>query len=127
MIDAVRAKEKLRSAVRTVAAVAARWQAAGIDTEPLNLPIIQIQEAVAELEAIDLEAEAARQLAALARDLRSHFNGVRVSGAGLEAESNASKRLQWLELIEHEADGCVNTLDRMWPLMSDEPAGEARE
>ena len=67
-------------------------------------------------------AWAARQLAALARDLRSHFNGVRVSGAGLETEDNPLKCLGWLELIEHEADGCVRTLDRMWPLMPDDAA-----
>jgi len=122
MIEAVRATQKLRAAVRTVANVAARWQAEGIDTEPLNLPIIQIHEALAELDAIDLEAEAAQRLTALARDLRNHFNGVRVSGAGLETEDNPLKCLGWLELIEHEADGCVRTLDRMWPLMPDDAA-----
>jgi hypothetical protein len=119
MIEAVRATQRLRAAVRTVADVAARWEAAGIDTEPLNLPVIQIQEALAELAAIDLEAEAARRLAALARDLRNHFNGVRVSGAGLETEDNLRNRLEWLHLIELEADRCVRTIDLMWPLMSD--------
>jgi nitrogen-specific signal transduction histidine kinase len=123
MIEAVRARQRLRAAVRAVVGVAARWQAEGLDTEPLNLPIIQIHEALAELEAIDLEAEAAQCLAALARDLRNHFNGVRVSGAGLETEDNPFKRLQWLELIEQEADRCVRALDRMWPLMPDDGIG----
>jgi nitrogen-specific signal transduction histidine kinase len=122
MIEAVRARQKLREAIRKVAGVAAQWQEAGVDTEPLNLPIIQVQEAIAELDAIDLESEAARRLAVLARELRNHFNGVRVSGAGLETEDNPAKRLRWLELIEQEADGCVCTIDRMWPLMSDEEA-----
>ena len=120
MIEAAGATTKLRTARRAIIKIAAEWQAAGIDTEALNLPLIHIQEALAELEAINLEAEAARQLPVLARDLRNHFNAVRVSGAGLETEDDRSKRLRWLELMEQAADGCITAVNRMQPLMPDD-------
>ena len=113
MVDATVAMTKLRTARRAIIVTAAEWQAAGIDTEPLNLPLIQIQEALAELEAINFEAEAARHLPVLARELRNHFNAVRVSGAGLETEDNPLNRLRWLDMIEQAADRCIETLDRM--------------
>ena len=120
MIDAAAAIKKLRRARRAIIEVAATWQAEGVETEPLNLPLIQIQEALAELEAINFEAEAARQLPLLARELRNHFNAVRVSGAGLETEDDRAKRLRWLDLMEQAADGCIAALGRMEPLMPDD-------
>ena len=120
MVDAASAVMRLRTARRAIITVAANWQAEGLDTEPLNLPLIEIQEALAELEAIHLDAEAARQLPVLARELRNHFNAVRVSGAGLETEDDPYKRLRWLELIEQAADRAISTVSRMEPLLPDE-------
>ena len=118
MADVGRALEKLRAARRRIVAVAAEWQAKGIDTQPLNLPLIEIQEA---LEAVGFDAAAPRLLDLFGRDLRDHFYVVRVSGAGLETEDDPSKRLQWLDLMDQAADRCISTLDRMRPLMPDEP------
>ena len=120
MADVVRAMEKLRAARRQIVLIAAEWQARGIDTEPLNLPLIHIQEALAELEALGLEAVVPKLLDLLGRDLGGHFNAVRVSGAGLETEDDPSKRLRWLDLMDQAADRCIVTLDRMRPLMPDE-------
>ena len=120
MIEALRAIDRLRAARRRLVEVAAAWQAEGIDTEPLNAPLIDIQEALAELEMLDLERAAAQQLSVFGRALRNHFNAVRVSGAGLETEDGAAARLRWLELIEQAADQCIGTLDRMRPLMHDD-------
>jgi hypothetical protein len=119
MTEALDAVQKLRAARRRIVQIAAAWQAAGVDTEPLNLPLIEIQEAIAGLEAIDLPAEVGRRLAVLAKELGNHFNAIRVSGAGLETEDDPPKRLRWLDLMEQAADGCIRTLDRMHPLMSD--------
>ena len=116
MSENARAIETLRRARRRIVEIAAAMQAGGVDTEPLNLPLIQIQEALAELEATDLEAAAARRLEALGRELRSHFNAVRVSGAGLETEDRPDNRLRWLELIDSAADQCIRTVERMDPL-----------
>lgn len=120
MVDASGVILRLRAARRSIITVAAEWQAEGLDTEPLNLPLIHIQEALAELEAINLDAEAARHLPVLARELRNHFNAVRVSGAGLETEDDPYKRLRWLDLIEQAADGAIDAVSRMEPLLSDE-------
>ena len=111
---------KLRRARRAIVETAACWQARGFDTEPLNLPLIQIQEALADLESMDLDAEAGRQLRALAAELRNHLDAVRVSGAGLETEDDAARRVRWLDLIEDAADRCIRTIDRMQPLTEDE-------
>ena len=123
MIEALHAIGRLRAARRRRVEIAAAWQAAGVDTEPLNAPLIDIQAALAELEVLDLERAAARQLSVVARALRNHFNAVRVSGAGLETEADASARLRWLDLIEQAADQCIGTLDRMRPFMHDERDG----
>jgi hypothetical protein len=120
MIDAEGAVQKVRAARRKIVQVTAAWQAEGRDTGPLNLPLIEIQEALAELEAIDLATEARRRLPALAKELGNHFSAVRVSGAGLETEDDPAKRLRWLGLMDDAADGCVRTLDRMRPLMHEE-------
>ena len=121
-MDVGRALEKLRKARRRIIEVAAAWQAEGVDTEPLNLPLIEIQEALAELESIDIARAAHVQLGFLARELRNHYSAVRVSGAGLETEDDPSKRLRWLELIEQAADGCIGTVKKMEPLIPDEHA-----
>ena len=117
-----RALEKLRRARRGIIEIAAAWQAAGIDTEPLNLPLIEIQEALAELESIDIAGAANVQLGFLARELRNHYSAVRVSGAGLETEDDPAKRLRWLELMEQAADGCIGVVKKMEPLIPDERA-----
>ena len=121
-MDVGRALEKLRLARRRIIEIAAAWQAAGIDTEPLNLPLIEIQEALAELESIDIAGAAHVRLGFLARELRNHYSAVRVSGAGLETEDDPTKRLRWLELMEQAADGCIGTVKKMEPLMPDEHA-----
>ena len=120
MADLARALEKLRDARRRIVKVAAEWQAQGIDTEPLNLPLIHVQEALAEIESLGLEAAAPQLLRLLGRDLVNHFNAVRVSGAGLETEGDPAKRLHWLDLLDRAAEDCISTLDRMRPLMPDE-------
>ena len=116
MSETARAIETLRRARRRLVEIAAAMQAGGVETEPLNLPLIQIQEALAELEAMDLEAAAARRLEALGRELRSHFNAVRVSGAGLETEETQRNRLRWLELMDDAAERCIQIVERMDPL-----------
>ena len=121
-MDVGRALEKLRLARRRIIEIAAAWQAAGVDTEPLNLPLIEIQEALAELESIDIAGAAHVRLGFLARELRNHYSAVRVSGAGLETEDDPTKRLRWLELMEQAADGCIGTVKKMEPLMPDEHA-----
>jgi hypothetical protein len=118
--DLTRALDKLRDARRSIVAVAAAWQARGIETEPLNLPLIHIQEAITEIESSGLEAAAPMLLHLLGRDLVNQFNAVRVSGAGLETEGDPDKRLHWLDLLDQAADRCISTLDRMRPLMQDE-------
>ena len=100
--------------------VAAAWQAAGVDTEALNLPLIEIQEALAQLESIDIAGAAHVRLGFLARELRNHYSAVRVSGAGLETEDDPAKRLRWLDLMEQAADGCIGVVERMEPLLLDE-------
>ena len=117
---AVRAVEKLRHARRRIVETAADWQARGIDTEPLNAPLIEIQEALAELEAMDVPEVAARAVDVLGRELRNQFNAVRVSGAGLETEDVPANRVRWLELMEGAAERCIRALDRMEPLLPDE-------
>lgn len=116
MSETARAIETLHRARRRIVEIAAGMQAAGVETEPLNLPLIEIQEALAELQAMDLEAAAARRLEALGRELRSHFNAVRVSGAGLETEQTKTNCLRWLELMDNAADKCIQIVDRMDPL-----------
>ena len=120
MIEAEGAIQKLRAARRRIVEIAADWQAKGFDTEPLNLPLIEIQEALAELEALDLPAAAAERLGVLAKQPGSHYSAVRVSGAGLETEGDPAKRLRWVDLMDAAADGCVRTLDRMRPLMQEQ-------
>jgi len=118
MIDAVRAMNRLRRDRRTFIQTAAQWQEAGLNTDPLNLPVIELQEAIAELEAVDLEAQAATALSVRCNELRNHFNAVRVSGAGLETETDPSKRLLWLDLMEQAADRCIEVVRTMEPLYS---------
>lgn len=120
MSPAVRAVENLRRARRRIVETAADWQARGIDTEPLNAPLIGIQEALAELEALDVPKVAAAAVYALGQDLRNEFNAVRVSGAGLETEDVPANRVRWLELMERAAERCIRTLDRMEPLLPDD-------
>jgi hypothetical protein len=120
MSNAVHAVERLRRARRAIIETAAEWQEAGLDTEPLNLPLIELQEAIFALEATDLEARAAASLSAYSKELRNHFNSVRVSGAGLESESNPAKRVVWLDLMEQAADRCIDTIGRMEPLLGEE-------
>jgi hypothetical protein len=100
---------KLRAARHQIVHIAARWQAVGIDTSPLTEPLLVIQDAIADLER---RAEADK-FRSLSRDLRNHFNAVRVSGAGLETEDNRTNRLRWLDMIEQAADRCIETLDKM--------------
>jgi hypothetical protein len=103
------AAAKLRAVRQQIAQVAAKWQAEGVDTSPLAGPLMGIQEAIA-----DLEARAqAEQFRALSRELRNHFNAVRVSGAGLETEDDPVHRLQWLDMIEQAAERCIETLEKM--------------
>ena len=80
---------------------------------------MEISEALADLEAIDLPAAAGRQLLALAKELGNHFSAVRVSGAGLETEDDPAKRLRWLDLMDAAADGCIGTVAKMEPLLGD--------
>ena len=120
MTPAFRATETLRRARRELITVAADWQARGIDTEPLNAPLIEIQEALAELEALDVAKVAAEAVEVLGRDLRCQFNAVRVSGAGLEAEDVPTRCVKWLDLLSEAADQCIGIADRMDPLLSDE-------
>ena len=93
---------------------------------PLNVPLIEIQEALAELEAIDLPAQAGRRLMALAKELGNHFSAVRVGGAGLETEDDPAKRLRWLDLMQGAVDGRIRTLDQMHPLMPGPAGGMVR-
>ena len=103
------AAARLRAVRQQIVQVAARWQSEGVDTSPLAEPLTGMQEAIA-----DLEARAqAEQFRALSRELRNHFNAVRVSGAGLETEDNPLHRLRWLDMIEQAAERCIETLDRM--------------
>ena len=83
------------------------------------MPLIEIEEALAELEAVDVPAAAAEQLSVLAKQLGDHYSGVRVSGAGLETEDEAANRLRWLDLMDAAADGCIVTLDRMARLLAE--------
>ena len=100
---------KLRAARHQIVHIAARWQAAGVDTSPLSEPLVVLQEAIADL---DRRAQA-EQFHALSREMRNHFNAVRVSGAALETEDDPINRMRWLDLIEQAADRCIETLDRM--------------
>ena len=108
---------KLLAARRQIAAVAAQWQAQGIDTSPLTGPLLAMQEAIAELET-QSEAE---QFRALTRELRNHFNAVRASGAGLETEDDPAGRMVARPDGAGAADRCIETLDRM-----DQPTSKAR-
>jgi hypothetical protein len=103
------AAEKLRAARQQITHIAAQWQAEGLDTSPLAAPLLMLQEAIA---AVEARAEADK-FRALSRELRNHFNAVRVSGAGLETEDNPVNRLRWLDMIEQAADRFLETLDRM--------------
>jgi hypothetical protein len=108
-IGCAQAAAKLREVRQQIAQVAARWQAEGLDTSPLAGPLLGMQEAIA-----DLEARAqAEQFRALSREMRNHFNAVRVSGAGLETEDDPVNRLRWLDMIEQAAERCIETLEKM--------------
>jgi hypothetical protein len=109
---------KLRTARQQITQVAAKWQAEGVDTSPLTGPLLVLQEAIAILE-VRADAEKFRSLA---RELRNHFNAVRVSGAGLETEDDPLNRLRWLDMIEASAERFLETLDRMEQVPSTGPS-----
>lgn len=113
MID--HAVQKLIAAREQVVRIAADWQARGIDTAPLTEPLITMQEGIAALEA----AAGEERFRSLTRELRDHFDAVRAAGAGLETEASAAHRLRWLDLIERSADRCIETVNRLEPLMCD--------
>jgi len=51
-----RAVRRIQAARDTIIRVAAAWQAAGRDTSPLSQPLVEIQEALAELETMNRAA-----------------------------------------------------------------------
>ena len=51
MADGSKALAKIRSALDHVVRIAARWQAEGLDTSPLAQSLLDIQEAISEVEA----------------------------------------------------------------------------
>jgi hypothetical protein len=52
---------KIRAACDAIIRVAAGWQAAGRDTGPLSQPLVQIQEALAELEKMNRAVDRAKK------------------------------------------------------------------
>ena len=111
MID--QAIDKLIAAREQIVRVAPDSQARGVDTEPHAEPLVAMQEGIAALEA----AAGEEQFRLLTRELRQQFEAVRAAGAGLETEATAARRLRWLDLLERSADRCIETVDRLEPLM----------
>ena len=52
MREALRALPRLRDARDLIVRIAAQWQADGLDTSPLAAPLADVQEAIADIEAI---------------------------------------------------------------------------
>ena len=119
MVDVSRQINRLLGARAKIAAVAAKWQREGIDSQALTAPLHDLHEAIFLLESLVPGEADADRLLRLGRQLREHFDAVRASGAGLETEENPSNRLRWLDLIDRAADRCIATVGRMESLLPD--------